>query len=115
MLQPMATPPVYDCVRCGACCKNTRDNMREGFVDYVEVEKGDAILKKPDLLRRFVILNNDNAPHLRLDNEGRCLALRGALGRKVSCVIYHDRPSPCRRVQAGSNACIVHRQIHGIE
>lgn len=83
--------------------------MAEGFRDYVEIERGDAILRKPDLMRRYVVVNGEGVPHLRLDGEGRCLALKGALGRHVRCAIYHDRPSPCRRVQEGSELCLKYR------
>ena len=98
-----------DCQACGACCKNPPGNVAEGFRDYVQVERGDAILRKPDLLRRYTVVNADGVPHLRLDPEGRCLALKGALGKRVRCAIYHDRPGPCRRVQAGSELCLEYR------
>ncbi len=104
-----------DCQRCGACCCNAPANRAEGFVDYVEVLRGDAILRNRELVRRFVVYNAADVPHLRLDVTGRCLALRGALGRRVWCAIYHDRPSPCRRVQAGSDLCRRYRREQGVE
>ncbi|HSI03068.1 MAG TPA: YkgJ family cysteine cluster protein [Myxococcota bacterium] len=106
---------VYDCQRCGACCTNTTANESEGYRDYVAVEPGDGIRKRKDLMKRFVILNNEGEAHLKLDAEGRCAALRGALGRKVWCVIYADRPSPCRRVEAGSKLCLTYRRDKGID
>ncbi len=105
----------FDCQRCGACCVNLPQNRAEGFVDYVQVQAGDRILAKPELLRRFVVYNSKDEAHLRLDREGRCLALCGALGRKVRCRIYHYRPSPCRRVQPGTSACLRHRAAFGID
>ena len=104
----------YDCRRCGACCKNLPENVQDGFVAYVAVEKGDAILGRRDLMKKLVVLDDEGAPHLRLDASGRCLALQGALGRSVSCRIYHLRPSPCRRVEPGSALCLRYMEAHGI-
>jgi Fe-S-cluster containining protein len=105
----MAVPTELDCLRCGACCRNPPENVAEGYRDYIQVEAGDRILQKPDLVRRYVVENDEGLPHLRLDPEGRCLALRGSLGRKVWCAMYHDRPSPCRRVALGSELCLRYR------
>lgn len=110
----MSASDSLDCRSCGACCRNTRENVVEGFADYVEIERGDAILRKPDLMRRYAVVNDAGVPHLRLDPEGRCLALKGALGKRVRCAIYHERPSPCRRVQAGSELCVAYRAGIGI-
>ena len=111
----MAQPAPLDCQRCGACCRNPPDNVREGFTSYVEVERGDEILTRPDLVRRFVTLDGGGVPHLRLEPAGRCLALSGAVGRRVRCRIYYQRPSPCRRVQAGSELCRRYRAMAGVE
>jgi Fe-S-cluster containining protein len=99
-----------DCTRCGACCTNPDENRAEGFVDYVEVLPRDALLERPDLVRRLVVYNPDGRPHLRLDASGRCLALRGRLGRRVRCTIYEHRPTGCRRVEPGSERCLAHRR-----
>lgn len=104
----------YDCQQCGACCTNPSENVAEGVTAYVEVAAGDAILKKKDLVKKLVVLDEGGVPHLRLDREGRCLALSGAVGRKVSCTIYHHRPSPCRRVEAGSGLCLRYRADRGL-
>jgi Fe-S-cluster containining protein len=104
----------YDCQRCGACCCNPSENEAEGYHDYVAIEPKDTIRSKPQLMQRFTILNDADEAHLKLTPEGRCVALRGALGRHVWCVIYNDRPSPCRRVQAGSALCERYRRDKGI-
>jgi hypothetical protein len=104
-----------DCQRCGACCVNLPANRAEGFVDWVEVATGDALLARADLVRKHVIRDADGIPHLRIaPDDGRCLALRGALGRDVSCGIYHHRPTPCRRVQPGDALCLRYRLAHGL-
>jgi uncharacterized protein len=103
-----------DCQRCGACCVNLPANRAEGFPYWVELEPGDRLLTRADLVRKLVVDDPDGVPHLRTAADGRCLALRGALGRRVSCAIYHHRPSPCRRVQPGDANCLGYRAAHRV-
>jgi Fe-S-cluster containining protein len=105
--------PAYDCTRCGACCFNPPENVSEGYSDYIEVEPRDELRNKADLLRRYV-LEKDGRLHMRLLADQRCKALLGALGGRVRCSIYAVRPSPCRRVQAGSALCQRYRRDHGL-
>jgi Fe-S-cluster containining protein len=98
-----------DCTRCGACCTNPDENRAEGYVDYVEVLAKDSLLAEPDLVRRLVVYNGAGEPHLRLHQDGRCLALRGRLGHRVRCTIYEHRPTACRKVEPGSERCLAHR------
>jgi len=102
----------YDCQTCGACCTNVAENAGSPF--YVEIAPSDAILQRKDLVTKLVVLDDDGVPHLRLDETGRCLALAGKLGRSVRCTIYHHRPSPCRRVEAGSPLCLRYRAEKGM-
>jgi hypothetical protein len=50
----------------------------------------------------------------------RCVALRGEVGRAVSCLIYAQRPGPCREfaplatVGRGDEACDDARRRHGL-
>ena len=104
-----------DCTRCGACCCNPDENRREGFIDYVEVEPRDALAREPELMRRLVVRNAEGVPHLRIDQSGRCLALRGRVGARVSCTIYEVRPTGCRRVEAGTARCLQYRRERGVE
>lgn len=102
----MAVP---DCTRCGACCVNPPENVREGYADYVEVLDTDLLRRRPELVRRYTS-ERDGRLHMRLLSDQRCIALAGRLGRRVRCNIYHHRPSPCRRVQAGSELCARYRR-----
>ena len=105
---------VLDCVTCGACCTNPDENRREGFVHYVEVAAGEALLSKRDLLKRYTVVDERGVVHLRLDPSGRCVALRGKLGVDVHCTIYSTRPRGCRLVEAGSKRCLLAREERGI-
>jgi len=84
---------------------NPRDNQREGRTDYVPVERSARLLSRRDLVRKFVSADATVGPHLRMLSSGRCAALRGAPGRRVSCAIYHLRPKACRTVQPGDADC----------
>jgi uncharacterized protein len=111
MLTHMAGPP--DCTRCGACCHNPPENVAEGFHEYIEIAPRDAIRQKPELLRRYAE-EKDGRLHMRLLADQRCKALSGRLGDRVRCGIYHVRPSPCRRVEAGSELCQHYRRGQGL-
>jgi Fe-S-cluster containining protein len=89
---------------------NPTANVAEGFTSYVEISASDAILKRRDLVKKLVVLDQQGTPHLRLTSDGRCLALAGALMKNVRCTIYHHRPSPCRRVEPGSVLCLRYRE-----
>ncbi len=104
-----------DCQTCGACCCNPEENQKEGFVDWVEVSPRDILLRRRRTAKRLVIYNAAGMPHLRMDNNGRCAALRGRLGEDVSCSVYEIRPAPCRRLQAGSDRCLQYRRERGID
>jgi Fe-S-cluster containining protein len=80
----------------------------------VEVYDGDEILERPDLVCTHVVRNIDGVLHLRLTDDGRCLALRGALRREVTCTIYRHRPTPWRTVQPGDALCLRYRHEHGL-
>lgn len=104
----------YDCTLCGACCCNPPGNRAEGFVDYIEVDERAPLLKKPELVRRLVVVGDDDVRHMRLDPEGRCLALRGRIGKHVRCTIYADRPRACWSVEPASDLCRAYREARGL-
>lgn len=106
---------VYDCVACGACCYNPDENREIDYIDYVEISPDERLLKKPDLVRRLVVLDDDLSPHMRMSHLQRCVALSGALGKRVGCTIYHDRPQVCRDFEAGSKRCRQYRRERGID
>lgn len=93
---------------------NLPSNREIGFDTWVEIAQDDEILARTDLASKHVVYDAEGVPHLRLAPDGRCLALRGALGEKVACGIYHARPSPCRTVQPGDDLCRRYRREHGL-
>ncbi len=98
---------------------NAAENRAEGRSDYVAIEPGARLLSRVDLVRKFVAVTDDAGkhtaqPHLRMDKDGRCAALRGALGSRVHCAIYHLRPRPCRTVQPGDGDCLRARRENGL-
>ncbi|HET6584767.1 MAG TPA: YkgJ family cysteine cluster protein [Nannocystaceae bacterium] len=102
-----------DCRTCGACCCNGAENRREGVDEWVEVG-GDETIAKQHRGAALVVRNAGGVLHMRLVDGGRCIALRGSIGRRVSCSIYDVRPRPCRRVQAGDASCLRARADAGL-
>jgi Fe-S-cluster containining protein len=103
-----------DCTACGACCVNSAENRAEGFTGYVEVDPDAPLLGKPELRKRYVVYDTAGVPHLRLDPAGRCAALRGKLGVRVSCAIYHYRQRGCRLVMPEDRNCLRAREEQGL-
>ena len=91
----------FDCLRCGACCVLPDENRREEVWAWVEVDTDAPLLKRQHVVARHVVRDEAGKLHLRLDDRGRCSALRGRLGQSVRCDIYEVRPRGCRRVEAG--------------
>ena len=104
-----------DCTTCGACCVNPDENRAEGFRAYVEVAAGEALLRKSDVVKRYVVRDEAGRVHVRLEPNGRCTALRGRLGGRVHCAIYALRPRGCRLVDAGGARCLQYRRERGID
>jgi Fe-S-cluster containining protein len=109
-----ATRVDYDCTTCGACCRNPDENVREGYVWYLEV-RDTKLLQKKDLAKKLVVYDPDGAPHLRLDPSGRCAALQGRIGERVRCTIYTLRPKGCRLLEPGDARCLLARKERGID
>jgi len=103
-----------DCGACGACCFNPQANVEQGFDFYVEIDDPRSkLVTDRGLKRKFVNHDDHGRPHLRLLGD-RCAALRGALGKHVRCVVYAQRPRPCRRVTPGDVDCIRARRERGL-
>lgn len=104
--------PPPSCDPCGACC-------REAF-DTVPVTEADAARLRPahaDLLRAHDDGWRDLARVPSTLGRGtRCAALRGdgSPAGPYRCVVYALRPSNCRDLAPGSEACLTARRRVGI-
>ena len=74
------------CQTCGACCVSLRVSFP---TDEVDDRDGGYVPAGMTEAYGSVVCMRTNA-------EGRCVALRGEVGRSVTCAIYEWRPSCCR-------------------
>ncbi len=97
----------FDCVRCGACCVATT-RATQG---YVALSARD-LRRLPQHYRAAA--ERTTPPRMPTRTRARattCAALRGALGRRVACSIYEVRPTGCRKLRPGSQACRILREL----
>jgi Fe-S-cluster containining protein len=106
---------VYDCTMCGACCFNSRENVAAGYRWYVEIDDPDSQLISRKQWRKYLELDPNDTPHVRILDDGRCAALKGRLGQRVHCDVYKYRPSCCKRVEPGDPSCLQARRERGLE
>jgi hypothetical protein len=101
------------CLSCGACCASFRVSFYWGEADDAP---GGAVP---------VALTEQLTPHRRCMQgtnaaRPRCAALAGEPGQGVRCLIYEQRPSPCREFEAFSpdgrvtGRCNQARASHGL-
>jgi hypothetical protein len=98
--------PEHPCLRCGACCAAFRVDFS---VQEVDTEGGSV----PAGLAVEVTASTSRmrgTDHLPV----RCAALTGRVGERAACGIYEWRPSPCRELEPGSDACGLARARHGL-
>ena len=97
-----------DCRRCGACCAPEFDSPV-----YVTLRPKDLVRLEPRWRARNV---GRESLLTRLDSEGHCVcvALRGTVGKRVSCAIYERRPDECRMFSAGTPECLRAREQAGL-
>lgn len=115
----MSAPPL-DCRACGACC--VADHEGDPFVHV-------GALDRTRLSERYLArlvdhvgrragggLHNTFLP-VKRDRQGNtvCAALRGTVGKRVSCGIYASRPEACADFRPGGPACLWARGQAGIE
>jgi uncharacterized protein len=92
------------CQGCGACCAFFR----------VSFYWGEASARGlPERWTRQLTAHHSCMAGTS-QREPRCHALDGHVGRSVACVVYEQRPSPCREVQPGDEKCARARESHGL-
>jgi Fe-S-cluster containining protein len=89
-------PTNFDCLACGACCRNNRVELDDGDVARFRNSGRDELLKMPYARR------HDGKLVMRLVDEGRCTHL----GRGNRCGIYELRPTMCRDFPVASECCL---------
>lgn len=97
-----------DCRQCGACCAYFQQipvlivDATPRALTWAVWDDGDRDGERLRWLRREPV-------------AGRCVALDGRVGERVSCSIYELRPQACREFEAGSDRCYALRRMYGIE
>lgn len=96
----------HPCLRCGACCAAFRVDFAAEELDMSggSVPAGLAVEVTASTWR---MRGTDHQP-------ARCAALTGRIGERAACGIYEWRPSPCRELEPGSDACERARARHGL-
>lgn len=93
-----STLPLHPCQSCGACCASYRVSFhwREAEANLDDVsDKSVPVDYTEDLDLERRCMKGTNAKH-----NPTCIALMGEVGKTAHCIIYENRPSPCRRFSA---------------
>ncbi len=101
------------CLSCGACCAAFRVDFHR--LDLADGERAGVpvALTLPLTATLVRMRGTDAAPPC-------CVALEGEIGSKVRCMIYEQRPGPCRDfapyapLGIGDDACDRARRRHGL-
>lgn len=100
-------PNIPSCDRCGACCREAFDSVPVSEEDLERIEKPE----------RWVHEHSDGWRDIhRVPSPSgrgtRCAALYGCGGdgSPFRCTIYSSRPTNCRELEIGSEACLTARR-----
>lgn len=99
------------CTSCGACCATFRVEFHCGDLDDEPGGRVPAALAERVTAAMACMRGTERQPP-------RCIALRGEIGRAVSCAIYESRPGPCSEFAPlaaagrGDEACNEARRRH---
>jgi uncharacterized protein len=95
------------CLTCGACCARFRVSFYWGETDAARGGKVPFILTE-QITRYRLCMQGTN------QKSPRCVALKGVIGKHVTCTIYTTRPSTCRefglRVE-GDSICVTRVEL----
>lgn len=101
---------VLDCKACGACCIGKSSDG-----DYVPVTALDRRRLPSKYVKKLQPVEGDDTctQALGLKRFGEhesCVALKGTLGKDISCEVYSVRPDFCRTFEKGSDECHARRR-----
>lgn len=92
----------FDCQACGACCAYSADWPRFSLESDEQLDAIPEAMVAADL------------SGMKFEN-GRCVALKGELGKCVGCTIYAARPIVCRDCMPGDPECLMAREAIGLD
>ncbi|WP_171161568.1 YkgJ family cysteine cluster protein [Usitatibacter palustris] len=92
----------YECTSCGACCAS----YRVSFYWSDGASLPESMVEKITPVMACMAGSNSASP--------RCVALQGAVGERVRCSVYEQRPPVCRDVVPGDERCLEARRRHGL-
>ena len=107
-----------DCKTCGACCVMQGDDDEYDY--FIPLYKVD-VRRLPTKYRKKVNKSEEpndapyELPMKRLNGHVGCVALKGRVGKSITCAVYSRRPDYCRNYEKGSAACLEARRLLNIE
>lgn len=98
-----------ECTTCGACC-TTKSDDGSTYVPVTALDRRRLPSKYQKKLCETVDeetgANEGQAlPLKRFGDRFACVALKGTLGKDISCDVYAQRPEFCRAFERGSKEC----------
>lgn len=93
------------CLTCGACCSFFRVSFY--WAEALSLGLPEPLTEQVNDFYSCMKGTNQKEPH--------CVALNGAVGERVSCSCYGQRPSSCRELQPGEPKCDRARAHYGLE
>lgn len=94
-----------ECKSCGACCVgHTSDG------DFVPVTALDRKRLPTKYVKKLQAIEPvEDGPYAfglkRFGDHEACIALKGTLGKAITCDVYATRPEFCRQFERGSDEC----------
>jgi Fe-S-cluster containining protein len=98
-----------DCQTCGACCHGD-----EGWV-HVDAADDARVDSSPALSAHVVLTRHGGYVKRSLRMVGGACSALAKTPSGVTCTIYEVRPSVCRELESGSDACHAARRARGLE
>jgi uncharacterized protein len=110
----MSQKSEHPCISCGACCAYFRVQFywREAEKDHEHKVPRELTVDLDDFKR---VMKGTNTKH-----PVACVALKGKIGKRATCSIYENRPTPCRAFTASfedgrhHKRCDEARAAHGL-